>query len=754
MRKKWKSRLLLLGASTMLFCTKMPSYVSAEELFGDGDVFFSESEKVAEETSEETAFDNFSDGEFTDVFETPEKEDLFMEETGIEEEQLQAGIEDVSNYGNWIGFVNTDGTFTVTGCRNLSEFVNGTLEIPNMIQGMEVTRIEGQPVNFEIFSPRNITKLILPDTVTSIDSFTFEKFVDLDTIVFPNDPYLDLGINTFSKECKIRHITTAGNYGRNSGVNADTITDITFHEGVDHVNSGDFKELTTINLPSTVKKFEWSDSPKLTMINCPKPLDEISVPELRNCPNLHIAVHIRQLDESGNDLWFGSSYGAFSGSGVTSVTIDGSLLRRGLDKNSFTGCPSLQAIYVTESADTGGFYSKDGVLYWSNPKYPEEPLYWNDDLFAYPAGKSTATEYVIPYNIKCIYAAAFDSCKFTKIVCPEKMNPEFYWDYMTDSVYNPTTGNYEGKTLSLFSYCDASLKLIKGSKAWKWKDITAAASDLAVSSGRIQLYKGNTYSISYNLAGGKNASGNPVSYQAGDDTITLKKPTRSGYKFLGWKRNDVANGYCDHTEITDYFKNYVFTAEWKKDVPAAPAFSSVSNVTKGIALKWTKVTGADGYYVYRKSGTEKYKKIKTIKGAGTVSYTDTSVKAKNGKTYTYSIKAYKGKSTSAYCKTPKKLVRMATPTISKPVNKATGKLLVKWNKNSAASGYQIQYATSSKFQKATTVTIKSGKTLSSTITKGIARNKKYYIRVRSYKKVGKTTYYSGWSKTESIKITK
>lgn len=85
MRKKCKSRQLLLGASMLLLCAKIPSYVSAEELFGDGEVFFSESEKVAEETTEEMVFDNFSEGGFTDVFETPEEENLFMEETGIEE---------------------------------------------------------------------------------------------------------------------------------------------------------------------------------------------------------------------------------------------------------------------------------------------------------------------------------------------------------------------------------------------------------------------------------------------------------------------------------------------------------------------------------------------------------------------------------------------------------------------------------------------------------------------------------------------
>lgn len=43
-----------------------------------------------------------------------------------------------------------------------------------------------------------------------------------------------------------------------------------------------------------------------------------------------------------------------------------------------------------------------------------------------------------------------------------------------------------------------------------------------------------TYTITYKLAGGKNVSGNPKSYKITTSTITLKAPTRKGYKFGGW----------------------------------------------------------------------------------------------------------------------------------------------------------------------------------------------------------------------------
>ena len=42
------------------------------------------------------------------------------------------------------------------------------------------------------------------------------------------------------------------------------------------------------------------------------------------------------------------------------------------------------------------------------------------------------------------------------------------------------------------------------------------------------------YKITYQLKGGKNNSKNPAYYYCTSKTITLKNPTRSGYRFMGW----------------------------------------------------------------------------------------------------------------------------------------------------------------------------------------------------------------------------
>lgn len=79
---------------------------------------------------------------------------------------------------------------------------------------------------------------------------------------------------------------------------------------------------------------------------------------------------------------------------------------------------------------------------------------------------------------------------------------------------------------------------------------------------------------------------------------------------------------------------------------AAPKLSSVKSAKSGITFKWSKVSGASGYYVYRKTGSGDYEKIATVKGGTKVSYLDK--KAKKGKTYYYTVKAYYKSYSSAY----------------------------------------------------------------------------------------------------------
>jgi len=79
---------------------------------------------------------------------------------------------------------------------------------------------------------------------------------------------------------------------------------------------------------------------------------------------------------------------------------------------------------------------------------------------------------------------------------------------------------------------------------------------------------------------------------------------------------------------------------------------------------------------------------------------------------------------------------------------------VTWKKvTTKTTGYQIQYSTTSDFSSKTTKTITSNSTTSKSYP-SLKTNTKYYVRVRTYKTVDGTKYYSAWSSKKSIKTGK
>ena len=146
------------------------------------------------------------------------------------------------------------------------------------------------------------------------------------------------------------------------------------------------------------------------------------------------------------------------------------------------------------------------------------------------------------------------------------------------------------------------------------------------------------------------------------------------------------------------------------------------NITQNITVKYNGKTlkkGTDytvSYSSNKKIGTA------TVKIAGKGSYTGTVTK-------TFKINPAK-----------------------QEIQKLTAKskaFFVDWAQKGSATGYEIQYATNSKFTSAKKVTITSNKTDKTTISK-LSGKKKYYVRVRSYTTVKGTKYYGAWSASKSV----
>lgn len=173
---------------------------------------------------------------------------------------------------------------------------------------------------------------------------------------------------------------------------------------------------------------------------------------------------------------------------------------------------------------------------------------------------------------------------------------------------------------------------------------------------------------------------------------------------------------------------------------AAPKLSKIYNTTSGITICWEKSSNAQGYYIYRKTGSGSYKKIKTISSGGTLKYTDKS--AKTAKTYVYTVKAYNGKKVSGYNKTGFKQKRLKKPTVSS-VKMSGIKVKVKWKKVTGAKGYEIYRKTDDGDYEKIGV-VKSAKKLTYSDAKAESQTK-YYYAIRAYSGSSKSTTSSAKS---------
>ena len=143
----------------------------------------------------------------------------------------------------------------------------------------------------------------------------------------------------------------------------------------------------------------------------------------------------------------------------------------------------------------------------------------------------------------------------------------------------------------------------------------------------------------------------------------------------------------------------------------------------------------------------------TLNGKTLKKNTDYTVKYTNNKKVGKATVTITGKGNYTGTKTATFKIIPKAPTLSSVKNTASKKITVKWTKVSGVTGYQIQYATNKNFNSAKTVKVKGAKNVSKAITK-LTVNKTYYVRVRAYKTVSGTNYYSAWSAKKSVKIKK
>ncbi len=232
----------------------------------------------------------------------------------------------------------------------------------------------------------------------------------------------------------------------------------------------------------------------------------------------------------------------------------------------------------------------------------------------------------------------------------------------------------------------------------------------------------------------------------GADAVSFKDKTiipgkKYTYRVRAFTKTATGNVYSPYSDVRTV--NYtIASTSWEK--------FHVKNYTK-VELSWKKAS-VTGYKIYRKTGNEKYKCIKTIKDNKILSFTDTT--AAPGNTYTYRIRGYRTVNDkdyySAYTSVKKTDIKMATAQLNKVVVSEGNKVKLSWKRDSKTSGYYVYRATSEKGKYSKVKTINSNKTLSWT-DNNVSTGVTYYYKIRSFVKTKTGTKTSKYSKILMVK---
>ena len=250
-----------------------------------------------------------------------------------------------------------------------------------------------------------------------------------------------------------------------------------------------------------------------------------------------------------------------------------------------------------------------------------------------------------------------------------------------------------------------------------------------------------------------------------DGYMVYRRTADSGWKKIASRVTDIS--YKDQKAVTGttyYYTVKAYSYAWgemtvssydKDGVAGKARLGKVKIATANsesystIRVTWNKVSGANGYRVYRSTSKDgKYTAIGSTAKNSAVTFLDK--KAVTGKTYYYKVRAYRNvsgkKVYGSYSATEKANAVLSAPTLSAGSTSKTA--VLEWSKVKGADGYQV-YASDS--QNGTYTRIKITKGTGAT-DESLLTGKTRYYKVRAYRKVNGKAVYGSFSKIKKVSV--
>lgn len=228
------------------------------------------------------------------------------------------------NYG-----IKSDGTISIQNCDNIKGINGTTIEIPEKIDGKQVTVINKNA----FYEFGSLQSIILPEGLRKIDYSAFYNCYSLQSVTLPEG------------------LQRIGGYA----FYHTSLNSITLPEGLQTIGSGAFSEcgsLQSITLPKGLQKIEgaafWGCF-SLKSITLPEGLQKIGGGAFRECPNLESIVLPEGLYSVGYDLFLDCP-------SLKELTLPSTITKTRWD--SFRSCETLEKVTFTSPNPNATPYSK------------------------------------------------------------------------------------------------------------------------------------------------------------------------------------------------------------------------------------------------------------------------------------------------------------------------------------------------------------------------------------------------------------
>ena len=640
----------------------------------------------------------------------------------------------VKTYRDFEYSILDDGTVKITDYTGS----DSKLVIPSTIDGKKVTSIGGYA--FEYCT--SLTSITIPNSVTSIGDWAFDECASLTSITIP-DSVTSIGDSAFEYCKSLTSITipnSVTSIGDTAFYNCISLTSITIPNSVTSIGHAAFgycTSLTSITIPNSVTSIGYDafyDTPWLKAQQEKNPLvivNGILIDGTAASGNVVIPNSVTSIGDYAfsdctsltsitipNSVTYIGKWAFEDCTSLTSITIPNSVTSIG--DWAFEDCTSLTSITIPNSVTSIGYEAFYDTPWLTDVYYTGSETEWNNIDIG--ENNTYLTNATIHYNYGSIHTHSYTS-KITKAATCTTAGTVKYTcscgDFYTETI--PATGH---KSSGWIVDKAASIG-VKGSKHKECticKKILETAEIPALS--RISISKASvTLSTSTYAYDGKakkpgvTVKLNGKTLKNGTDySVTYSNNTKVGTAKVTIKGKGNYSGSVSKTySIKNNFKKATVSGISTK------AFTG-KNITQSITVKYNGKTLKNGTdYTVSYSNNKKVGKA-TVKITG---------KGKYGGVIT---KAFK--------------INPAKQEIQKLTAKSKA-FFVDWAQKGSATGYEIQYATNSKFTSAKKVTITNNKTDKTTVSK-LSGKKKYYVRVRSYTTVKGTKYYGAWSASKSV----